>query len=75
MCVGGVLCLGIDWCTHEQQQTLVFPNGAAAAQEAEQEEHGAHGQDHIDSGEEQRIGCYDLPESCRIHQHPDSHSE
>lgn len=61
--------------THEEQQTLVLPDGTAAAQEAQQEEHGAHGQDDVDAREEEWVGRHDLPEAHRVQQHPDAHAQ
>lgn len=61
--------------THKHQQTLVLPDGSAAAQEAQQEQHTAHGQDDVDPGEQHRVGRHDLPEAHRVHQHPDTHTQ
>ena len=61
--------------THEEQQTLVLPDGAAAAQETQQEQHGPHGQDDVDPGEEQGVDCHDLPEAHRVHQNPNADTQ
>lgn len=60
---------------HKEKKTLVLPDGSAAAQEAQEEQHAAHSQDDVDAGEEQGVGRYDFPESRGIHQHPHSHSQ
>lgn len=61
--------------THEEEKTLVFADGSAAAQEAQQEQHASHPQDDVDAGEEQRVGRDDFPEARGIHQHPHAHSQ
>lgn len=61
--------------THKEEQTLVFADGSAAAEEAQQEEHAPHAQEDVDAGEEQGVGCYNLPEPCGVHQNPNSHSQ
>lgn len=61
--------------THEQQQTLVLPDGSTAAQEAQQEQQAAQGQHHVHARERQRVGCHDLPEAHGVQQHPDTHTQ
>lgn len=55
---------------YKEQQTLVFADGSAAAQEAQEEKHASHAQDDVDAGEQQRVGRHDFPESRGVHQHP-----
>lgn len=61
--------------THKEQETFVLPDGSAAAQEAQQEQHAAHGQDDVDAGEQQGVGRHDLPEAHRVQQHPDADTQ
>lgn len=60
---------------HQQQQTLVLPDGSAAAQEAQHEEQAAQCQDHVDAREQQRVGGHHLPKAQRVQQHPDPHGQ
>lgn len=60
---------------YKEQQTLVFTDGSAAAQEAQEEEHASHAQDDVDAGEQQRVGRHDFPESRGVHQHPHPDSQ
>ena len=61
--------------THKEQETFVLPDGSAAAQEAQQEQHAAHSQDDIDPGEQQGVGRHDFPEAHRVHQHPNADAQ
>lgn len=61
--------------THKEQEAFVLPDGAAAAQEAQQEQHAAHGQDDVDPGEQEGVRRHDLPEAHRVQQHPDAHTQ
>lgn len=61
--------------THKEKKTFVFANGSAAAQEAQQKQHASQSQDDVDAAKQQRVGRYDFPESCGIHQHPHTHSQ
>lgn len=60
---------------YKEQQTLVFADGSAAAQEAQEEEHAAHAQDDVHAGEQKRVGRHDFPESRGVHQHPHPDSQ
>lgn len=60
---------------YKEQQTLVFADGSAAAQEAQEEEHASHAQDDVDAGEQQWVGSHDFPKSCGVHQHPHPDSQ
>lgn len=60
---------------YKEQQTLVFADGSAAAQEAQEEEHASHAQDDVDAGEQQRVGRHDFPKSRGVHQHPHPDSQ
>lgn len=55
---------------YKEQQTLVFADGSAAAQEAQEEEHASHAQDDVDTSEQQRVCRHDFPESRGVYQHP-----
>lgn len=66
---------GADGSTHKQQQTLVLPDGPAAAQEAEQEEQAPHGQEDVDARDEQGVSSHDLSEASGVHQDPDADAQ
>ena len=66
---------GGGWDTHEQQQTLVLPDGPAAAQEAEQKKQAPHGQEDVGARDEQGIGGHDLPEAGGVHHDPDANAQ
>lgn len=61
--------------THKEQQALVFADGPAAAQEAQQEQHASHGQDDVHAHEQQGVSRHDLSEAHRVHQHPHTNSQ
>lgn len=61
--------------THKQQQTLVLPDGPAAAQEAEQEQQPPHRQQDVDARDKQGVGGHDLSEAGGIHHDPDADAQ
>lgn len=61
--------------THKEEQTLVLPDGSAAAEEAQEEEHTSHGQDDVDASEQQGVGSDYFSEPRGVHQHPHPHSQ
>lgn len=67
--------MGWGWGTHKQQQTLVLPNGPAAAQEAEQEKQAPHGQEDVGTRDEQGVGGHDLAEAGGVDHDPDAHAQ
>lgn len=61
--------------TYKEQEAFVLTDGTTAAQEAQQEEHGSHGQHDVSSCEEQGVGSHYLSKTCGIHNDPDSESQ
>lgn len=61
--------------THKEQETFVLPDGSAAAQKAQQEQHAAHGQDDVDPGKHQGVCRHNLPEAHWVQQHPHANTQ